>query len=208
MRSTHLRPFSTRSPSWRDNTMNRIECPVALLRELLTYDRRTGHLFWKRRDAKHFASDSSRDPESQAKQFNTAFAGKAAGGLSDDGYARLYINGRSYLAHRVIYALVTGKWPADEIDHENGVKGDNRWANIRPVDRLTNAKNLATRADNLSGITGVGWYPNTRKWRVRITDRGRTITVGSFASFEAACAARASAQAKLGFHPNHGRMAR
>lgn len=177
---------------------------AALLRELLSYDPGTGKLTWLERTAAHFV-EGRHSAAWQARQFNSAFAGSDAGSVGSDGYVRVWVCGRSLLAHRVAYALMMGQFPEAEMDHENGRLADNRWLNIRAVDRPTNAKNLPLRADNRTGTIGVGWYPKTRKWRVRINDAGRTVTVGSFASFERACAARSEAQRKLGFHLNHGR---
>jgi hypothetical protein len=43
----------------------------------------------------------------------------------------------------------------ENVDHINGVKSDNRWANLRPASRAENGYNTRIRADNTSGIKGI-----------------------------------------------------
>ena len=68
---------------------------------------------------------------------------------SSDGYTRIGIKGRKYLAHRLAWFFVHGETP-DTIDHINGEKSDNRIANLRNV---TQAQNLL----NKKGKRGVYW---------------------------------------------------
>jgi hypothetical protein len=37
------------------------------------------------------------------------------------------------LAHRVAWFYITRRWPADQIDHANHNKADNRFINLREV---------------------------------------------------------------------------
>ena len=67
-----------------------------------------------------------------------------------DGYAQVSIGKRKFKAHRVIYAIVHGTMPADEIDHINGDRADNRIENLRDVSRLENMHNSKNRKDNTS----------------------------------------------------------
>ncbi|MFW4291481.1 HNH endonuclease [Salmonella enterica subsp. enterica serovar Paratyphi C] len=46
------------------------------------------------------------------------------------GYIRIYINKKWYLAHRLAWLYVTGKWPINVIDHINRNKADNRFINL------------------------------------------------------------------------------
>lgn len=106
-----------------------------------------------------------------------------------------------YKAHRVIWLLVVGYWPKDEIDHINQIRDDNRWVNLREVTRTENAKNLARRRDNKSGVTGVFWNPINENWRVAVSSK----CFGSFKTKEEAIKVRKAAEIKYGFHPNHGK---
>ena len=58
-----------------------------------------------------------------------------------DGYGRLYHRGRSYMAHRVAWALYYNKWPEHTIDHINRDGADNRVENLRDVTQAINNSN-------------------------------------------------------------------
>ena len=47
------------------------------------------------------------------------------------GYLRIQIGARKYLAHRLAWLRMKGRWPRDEIDHHDLDKANNRWANLR-----------------------------------------------------------------------------
>ena len=59
--------------------------------------------------------------------------GKVRGWAKGRGYRRVMYMGKEVLAHRLAWFLKTGDWPKDKIDHINGIKGDNRWTNLRDV---------------------------------------------------------------------------
>jgi hypothetical protein len=155
------------------------------LRKLLDYDPETGKLIWKRRKC-------------DSPTWNIRFAGKPALTIEKRGYFTGSIWGVKYMTHRIIWKWMTGDDPA-EIDHINGNGLDNRWANLRSVDRLANARNMPKRRENKSGYCGV--YFAQGKWQARILRK----TIGTFSSREDAIAARKAAERELGFHPNHGR---
>lgn len=172
-----------------------------LLEEMFDYNPDTGVLTWKQRPVSHFKTETG------SKIFNTKYSGKVAGHISTHalaGYVHVGINGKLYTAHRVIYMMVVGNWPK-EIDHINGDRADNRWCNIREVDRLTNNKNIKRRADNKSGVTGVYWFDKTNRWMCYIDHEGSRIHLGYFKSKEEAITARKTAEVKYNYHDNHGR---
>lgn len=47
----------------------------------------------------------------------------------------------SFLAHRLVWLYMTGKWPENQIDHDNGDATDNRWVNLDDVTRSKNGMN-------------------------------------------------------------------
>ena len=53
--------------------------------------------------------------------------GDMAGCLHPSGYWLIKVNRRRYQAHRLAFLYMTGKFPANEVDHINHVCGDNRW---------------------------------------------------------------------------------
>ena len=79
------------------------------------------------------------------------------------GYRVIGIGHRPYLAHRLAFVLMTGAWPADTVDHINGDRTDNRWANLRDVPMRVNAENK--RSDSRSNpqkLLGVSHWP--KRW--------------------------------------------
>ena len=170
------------------------------LRKLLSYDPDTGLLTWKRRPIEMFATDRA------GNSWNTRYCGKPAFAADNGrGYRRGAIFDKHYLAHRVVCAIYHGTWPADHIDHINGDKLDNRIANLRDVTHAENMQNMATRIDNTSGRIGVSWNGIKGKWHSRIRAHGKDRHIGYFTDIEDAIAARAAAEVKYGYHPNHGR---
>jgi hypothetical protein len=58
-------------------------------------------------------------------------AGDVAGVINEDGFIEIMIDGEEYLAHRLVWMYVHGKFPDGEINHINGDKTDNRIENLR-----------------------------------------------------------------------------
>lgn len=178
---------------------------AALLRQLLRYDPHTGLLFWLPRSPEHFPAD--RKAESSAMQFNNYFAGKEAfTSTNENGYRQGWFMGRKYLAHRLIWKMVTGIEP-ETLDHINGQPCDNRWSNLRSIPRGENNWNCQIYANNTSGVTGVYWRTKRGKWVAEIKVSRRRHYLGSFDSLDDARSARLTAEREHGFHPNHGRKA-
>jgi len=157
------------------------------LKNILEYNFDTGIFIWK-------VSNS-----------NAIKIGDIAGSPNKCGYIVIQINNKAYLAHRLAWLYIYGKWPKKEIDHINGVECDNRFFNLRDVSHQENGKNQKLRATNTSGVTGVGWHKSTNRWVATIRTGGRCKYLGCFNNlFDAACV-RKSAEYKYGYHKNHGR---
>lgn len=124
--------------------------------------------------------------------------------LAGTGYRMEQINGKQYTVHRVLWETFNGPIPEGmQIDHINGVRGDNTLTNLRLVTKRENQQNAKINTRNTSGALGVGL--NRGKWCARIcTPEGRK-TLGRYDDwFEAVCA-RMSANNRYGYHENHGR---
>jgi hypothetical protein len=134
-----------------------------------------------------------------------ANVGDVAGNIDDTGYYRVMLDGKKYRAHRIAFLWMGEELPV-QVDHINGDRADNRWANLRAADALSNAKNAKRRKDGFRvAVTGVGYHVKNRKWRVRINHNGEAIYLGSFDDLNEAITARVAANEKYGFHANHGR---
>ena len=173
------------------------------LHKLLRYEPDTGKLFWRERPLDSFIAGKY----SQSRKMNTwnkSWAGKEAFTYLSHGYNQGSILGRLSMAHRVIWALNFGEWPADQIDHINGVRNDNRIENLRSVTNRGNARNQKLKATNTSGFCGVVWAKGSRKWGAQITIDGRNVWLGLFDNKNDAAKARSEAETHYGFHENHG----
>lgn len=162
---------------------------AARARELLGYDPETGVLRWR------------------VNRCNVVRSGDEAGYIKGDGYRRIRIDGRDYLAHRIAFLIMEGRWPRDEIDHINRVKDNNRWINLREVSHQENGRNASRRSDNTSGHTGICWDKQGGKWRAHIRLNGRRKHLGRFDDLADAIVARKAAELQHGFHANHGKAA-
>jgi len=171
----------------------------ATIGELLAYDPITGKLTWKHRCASRFPSLRG------ANAWNAAYAGKEAfTATHNQGYRVGTLMKKIYLAHRVIWALMTGVWPTDEIDHINHDRSDNRWENLRQVTRHENKKNVSKQRNNTSGVPGVVWDKSEGKWQARIQENRVFQNLGRFDSIEEAARVRKQAEQDRDFHINHG----
>lgn len=76
--------------------------------------------------------------------------------LSNQREARIRLDGRAYVAHRLAWLYMTGEWPKHEVDHIDGNPRNNQWANLRDVPHQINLQNLRkARSDNKVGMLGV-----------------------------------------------------
>lgn len=98
-------------------------------------------------------------------------AGDIAGCINKTtGYRVVGVDGKIYLAHRLIWLMVHGKFPADMLDHINGSKLDNRISNLREATNQQNAQNQTKpQVNNKSGFLGVRLHKQGRfEARIRI----------------------------------------
>ena len=136
-----------------------------------------------------------------------ARAGSSAGWVDNAGYRRIEVCRHRYQAHRLAFLYMTGEMPADQADHIDGNRANNSWINLRAVSGGENMKNMRKYITNSSGITGVCWYKQTKKWVAYIRSVGSLIHLGYFDNLEDAVASRKEAEKHYGFHQNHGRSA-
>ena len=130
------------------------------LKKLIHYDLDTGIFMWLKRNS------------------NRIKIGHIAGWINDSGYRIIQINSKNYRASRLAWFYMKGYFPEHEIDHKNRIRNDDRWINLRHVSRQCNTHNCSIYKNNTSGIKGIGWRNDKRKWEVRISNNKKlTILV-------------------------------
>ena len=108
--------------------------------------------------------------------------GAVAGTLHNAGYIMTSFAGKNQLAHRLVWLIVYGEWPHGTIDHINGVKDDNRIANLRCVSLRQNQQNQKRhREGHLPGTTYLGRLSN-KPWMAQAQIDGKAKYLGCFAS--------------------------
>lgn len=116
-------------------------------------------------------------------------AGRVCGSLTVTGYLEICIDRRRFLSHRLAWFYIHGRWPSHEIDHINGVRNDNRLANLREATHAQNLANIGIPKHNTSGLKGVCFDKSRGKWVAGINRKGTRINLGRFDTAEQAHAA-------------------
>jgi len=159
--------------------------PLELVHKLLDYDPEKGSFYWK---------------DNRGRK---GCMGKQAGS-PHKGYVSIHINGKDYMAHRLAWLICNGQDPGSkQIDHINGDKSDNRFANLRLATNSQNACNRSVSARNTSGFKGVSYSRKKQAWKADVRINGATQHLGYFATPELAHMAYCKAAAEL-----HGDFAR
>jgi hypothetical protein len=124
--------------------------------------------------------------------------GDSAGHNTCRGYLAFSVDSHPFLAHRLAWLYVHGEWPAGQIDHINGVKTDNRLANLRVVTPMMNMQNWRKPPKrNKSGLLGVSSDKHGKKWRAQISANGKRVNLGVFDTPEEAHQAYLMAKREL-----------
>lgn len=129
---------------------------------------------------------------------------KGNGGI---GYVIVACNGKMHYGHRLAFEMVYGEITEGvQIDHINGIRHDNRIANLRLATIDDNMRNRAASKRMLPGVTGVTFSKKTptKPWKVMIYNHNKHMNLGYYASFIDACEARIVAEVNLGYDKNHG----
>ena len=135
---------------------------VERLREVLSYDPATGAFVW----IKRMGAIRSR-------------LGQVAGSHdSTTNRRRIIVDGSRQWAYRIAWAISTGKWPTNEIDHINGNSMDDRLSNLREATRTQNARNRAPE-QSLKGVTRTR-DRSTKPWKAQISINGSNRHLGIF----------------------------
>ena len=154
--------------------INRLLIDQDRLVKLLSYDPETGIFMWR-------SFRGCQKPD------------RYAGTLRSNGYLQINIDYKLYFAHRLAWLYIHGKWPADEIDHINMIRNDNRICNLREATSAENKRNKRKLCTNTSGFKGVGLEKSNNKWSAKIMIDGNLMNLGQFYDIADAAAAYARA---------------
>jgi hypothetical protein len=121
------------------------------LKQIFWYDPKSGFFYWR-----------------HTKCYTVKPWDKA--GTFDGKYCRIRVGQERFFAHRLAWLYMTGSHPTNQIDHINGIKIDNSWANLREATNKQNQENRRLSKTNKSGVAGV--YKSGCKWRAKITSFG------------------------------------
>lgn len=163
--------------------------PLSLSRakELFEYNPQTGDLIRK------------------TNQRYTAKKGSIVCPKSTVGYLKVRVDGQVLYVHTIIYLLNHGHLPHFSIDHIDGVKTNNRIENLRDVSQQDNCKNSGLRSDNTSGVVGVSYSKEKKKYEAYINpEKGKRVLLGRFTELKEAIKVRKQAEIENGYHSNHG----
>lgn len=137
------------------------------------------------------------DYDKETGIFRTRKTGRVVGHVNPKyGYVYIDVLGKSYTAGRLAWLHVTGEWPDRLVDHISTVRHENWWTNLRLATYSENQSNRGPQKNNKSGLKGVSWYPETKRWRARIKAHGKLISLGTHNTPEEAHAAYMQAARK------------
>ena len=156
---------------------------VRLARRHLNYDPDTGVFTWRTAGPGHKK-------------------GRPAGFRTKDGYIAIKLKGHCYVCQRLAFVIMDGEEPPEDIviDHINGDRTDNRWANLRAVSIQDNARNKGKLKNKTSRYIGVTFESGRGKWRAfGYDDTGKKIHIGYFDTEEEAATARLKWEEQTGW---------
>lgn len=129
------------------------------------------------------------------KTSNSVKIGDRFGSVIGTGYRMGHFLNKLYYEHRLIFMYHFGYFPK-EIDHINRNKFDNHIENLRDCTFEENQQNKNRRIDNVSGVVGVYWSLQKRKWKAEIMYNGIHKHLGFFRTKETAKLIRRCAELK------------
>ena len=171
--------------------------------KMVIYNQETGSMIWREKDSR--TSDSNR--------WNARYAGHECGSNDGKGYRRIRFKFDTgeilrVRVHRLAWYMVFGVPPSGEIDHINQNKADNRLSNLRDVPKELNQRNGTRKRNNTSGVPGVYWHKQRKKWCAQASMDGKHYHLGLFTDMDEAEKITKMFRAANGFTDTHGRIVR
>jgi hypothetical protein len=168
---------------------------LEILLDFLSYDKSRGCLIWKAAPPKYFKNGAC------AFLWNTDHCGNPVPlPRNPNGYVKFSFCGQDFPLHRLVWAVVNGDWPSQNLDHINGQECDNRIENLREATTTVNNRNQKLHINNKSGANGV-YVTESGKYSAALLGNH----LGTFESIEEAVSARKTAEREAGaFTERHG----
>lgn len=133
------------------------------VRSILDYDQETGVFRWRE------------------KYCRSVLPGRIAGRTCGKGYRSISIKGKHYASHRLAWLHVYGEWPANQIDHINRDKTDNRIDNLRDVTGSENCRNRSCKYGHKTSARGVTRHKSGWQAQICVSKR-KSKYLGLFAT--------------------------
>lgn len=149
---------------------------------LFSYKKETGSLTWRP------GFDKKGRP-------NTRLVGQEAGYVGTGNYRVVMINEQNYAVHRIIWKMINGSDPLEEIDHKNNDRLDNKWSNLREATHSQNNHNVPVKKHSVSGIKGIRCIKG--RWYATIRKDYKQYHIGVFDDVNSAIMAHADAAKRL-----------
>jgi hypothetical protein len=137
------------------------------LTELAHYDPDTGIFTWR------------------VSRQGGARAGEPFGNPDKDGYLQAKLDGVMHKLHRLAF-LYMGEQVPPIVDHENRVRRDNSWKNLRQATKAQNAHNQKTRIDSGTKMKGVRFREKSGLYQAYIRLNNKYKHLGNFGSADEA----------------------
>jgi hypothetical protein len=135
------------------------DCTLCELRRVLSYNPKTGVWRWN----------------------YGRKCGSVAGVIDrTNGYRIISIDGKHYRSSRLAWFYMTGHWPSQQVDHENRLKSDDRWKNLRQASRSQNQANKEVRRDSKTQVKGVSYHCGSYLAQIKVN--GKQLYLGRFKS--------------------------
>lgn len=146
---------------------------MPIFKDIFDYNQNTGKLYWKIRICKKMR------------------VGEEAGCEAKNGYIVIRVYGRLYYAHRIAWSIMTDEDinKFGEIDHENRIRNDNRWENLRPATSSQQKANASKKKRCSSKYKGVTWNKDANLWVAQIKRNKKNYNLGSYKKEEDAALA-------------------
>ena len=154
----------------------------AQLKEVLEYDRFSGVFRW--------VVDKSQGMK----------AGMVAGSKDPLKYTDIFIDGRSYKARRLAWLYIYGEMPKGRLKGINNVCSDNRIDNLVDMDNFDLNRSHRVSPNSKSGVKGVIYRKDQKRWVATITINKKRLNLGSFVNKVDAINARVNAELKHNYH--------